>query len=128
MAGHLYLMHPDGSQLHRVPGAANRNTSAYQWLPDGRTLAFLTGTYRSESDFDWPDRLALLDVDGGRGPVLTGHRHLDGYTLSPDGRAMLALVGDDLVVQPVAYDGRTQVVDSAGYFGGWSWCAQGERP
>lgn len=128
MAGHLYLMHPDGSQLHRVPGAANRNTSAYQWFPDGHTLAFLTGTYRSESDFDWPDRLALLDVDGGRGPVLTDHRNLDGYILSPDGRAMLALVGDNLVVQPVASDGRTQVVDSAGYFGGWSWCAQGESP
>jgi hypothetical protein len=37
-------------------------------VPDGHTLAFLTGTYCSESDFDWPDRLALLDVDGGRGP------------------------------------------------------------
>jgi hypothetical protein len=38
---------------------------------------------------------------------------------------MLALVGDNLVVQPVASDGPTQVVDTAGYFGSWSWCAEG---
>jgi Tol biopolymer transport system component len=114
--------------MHRVSGDANRNTSSYQWLPDGRTLAFLTGDYRSESDFDWPDRLALLRVDGGRGPVLTDHRGLGGYSLSPDGRAVLAQVGNDLVVQPIASDGPRQVIGSAGYFSDWSWCARALAP
>lgn len=125
MAGHLYLVRPDGSQIRRVPGPTNRNTSSYQWFPDGRTVAFLTGSYRSESDFDWPDRLALLRVDSGRGPVLTDRRNLDGYVLSPDGRAILALVGDKLVVQRIASAEGPHVIDRAGYFGGWSWCAEG---
>lgn len=125
MAGHLYLVRPDGSQMHRVPGPSNRNTSSYQWFPDGRTLAFLTGSYHSESDFGRTRRLALLRVDSGRGPVLTDRQDLDGYVLSPDGRAILALVGDNLLVERIAPAGRPQVIDTAGYFGGWSWCAQG---
>jgi dipeptidyl aminopeptidase/acylaminoacyl peptidase len=127
-AQHIYLMRPDGSRLHRVPGLSNRNTSSYQWLPGGRTLAFLTGDYRNEDVFDRPSRLALLRVDTGDTRILTTLRHLDGYAVSPDGRAVLALTGERLMVQPIAAGGEPRVVDRGGYFGGWSWCAGSSGP
>jgi Tol biopolymer transport system component len=68
--GQLYLVHPDGSALHRIPLQLPRNAGALNpsWSPDGRWIVFsLQRSDRAEIYMARPDGTGLRKVTGGPG-------------------------------------------------------------
>jgi Tol biopolymer transport system component len=86
--GHLFLMRPDGSHNHRVPGLP-RETESPDWSPDGRLLVF------TEDRANYLAGVSVIRPDGSHYRRLVD-RYLDFYlaleehpSWSPDGRQVL---------------------------------------
>jgi dipeptidyl aminopeptidase/acylaminoacyl peptidase len=85
---HLFLMHPDGSGNHRVPGLP-RETRSPDWSPNGRLLLF------TEDRHNYLFGVSVIRPDGSHYRRLVD-RYRDYYlaleehpTWSPDGRLVL---------------------------------------
>jgi Tol biopolymer transport system component len=84
-----FLVHPDGSMLHRIATGAWVEYPA--WSPDGKQIAFMGGDSATEYDI-W-----VVDVDGTKLLQLTDSPGPDGWPAwSPDGaRIAFTTVRDD---------------------------------
>ena len=96
--GDLYVIHADGSGLHRVTPPAthvlDESTFEYAWSPNGRQIAYIDSRRQS---------LWLVQSDGSKlRRLLPGSRLAStALTWSPDGRKIAIVSGSGIYVLPI---------------------------
>ncbi|MCA1609510.1 MAG: S9 family peptidase [Acidobacteria bacterium] len=98
----VFALSPSGGEPARALTSAPEGVLAYEWAPDGKSVAYTTRDaaspeeQRQRKDFSWvihvdaPDRgrrLCLQPLDGSSARLLTpAEQYVDALTWSPDGR------------------------------------------
>jgi len=85
----IYTMDPDGSNVRRLTHTTDKGESSSdaQWSPDGKKIAFLSGSGRQIRDGDksrlerWMDNreIYVMDADGSNVQRLTFNNAYDGH-------------------------------------------------
>ncbi len=71
------------------------------WSPDGKSIAYLTGSEHKMGEYNM-NRLALIPVEGGTPKIVTASldRGVNSHQFTADGRQLEFLVADDMSVYP----------------------------
>lgn len=71
------------------------------WSPDGKSIAYLTGSEHKMGEYNL-NRLALIPVEGGTPKIITASldRGVSGHQFTLDGRQLEFLVADDMSMYP----------------------------
>lgn len=71
------------------------------WSPDGKFIAYLTGSEHKMGEYNM-NRLALVPVEGGQPKIVTASldRGVNSHQFTTDGRQLEFLVSDDMNVYP----------------------------
>ncbi len=77
------------------------NDSQPVWSPDGKTIAYLTGSEHKMGEYNM-NRLMLAPVEGGTPKLLSGSldRGVNGHQFTADGKQIEFLVADDMSMYP----------------------------
>ena len=77
------------------------NDSQPVWSPDGKSIAYLTGSEHKMGEYNM-NRLAWIALDGGTPKIVTASldRGINGHQFTADGRQLEFLVADDMSMYP----------------------------
>ena len=77
------------------------NDSQPVWSPDGKSIAYLTGSEHKMGEYNM-NRLAWIALEGGTPKIVTASldRGINGHQFTADGRQLEFLVADDMSMYP----------------------------
>lgn len=92
--GDVWLMNIDGSNLRRLTQNGGLK-SALQWMPDGKTLVYISGK-----------NINTIDIDGRADILMTfpNTQFLDSFRVSPDGKQVAISMNREMFVVPLDLD------------------------